>query len=217
MAINALCYIQKIAYLHLGCIAICPECGKENVSDSAESCPDCGYQIKSHFEKIKKEEEEKTKRKEKIDSIEKPTKPTVGGGFITFIVVATILVSWYVFDPCFEYGFDAQFILFWFLFMFMFVGVPSLIYKWDWNNRVEKYELACRNFEEYKKQRIEYEDKFEQMKQERLSKNAKCPNCESKNTKSLSTTGKIVSVSMVGLASNKIGKAYECKDCGYRW
>lgn len=24
----------------------CPECGKENVSDSADSCPNCGYAIK---------------------------------------------------------------------------------------------------------------------------------------------------------------------------
>jgi hypothetical protein len=31
----------------------CPECGRENVSDSAESCPNCGYGIKAHFEQIK--------------------------------------------------------------------------------------------------------------------------------------------------------------------
>lgn len=27
----------------------CPECGKENVSDSAESCPNCGFGIKAYF------------------------------------------------------------------------------------------------------------------------------------------------------------------------
>lgn len=31
----------------------CPECGRENVSDSAESCPNCGYGIKAHFKKSK--------------------------------------------------------------------------------------------------------------------------------------------------------------------
>lgn len=36
----------------------CPECGRENVSDSAESCPNCGYGIKAHFEKIKPEEKD---------------------------------------------------------------------------------------------------------------------------------------------------------------
>ena len=48
----------------------CPECGRENVSDSAESCPDCGYGIKAHFEKIKREEERKEReRKAKEDRI----------------------------------------------------------------------------------------------------------------------------------------------------
>ena len=30
----------------------CPECGKENVSDTAESCPNCGFGIKKYFEGI---------------------------------------------------------------------------------------------------------------------------------------------------------------------
>lgn len=47
----------------------CPECGRENVSDSAQSCPECGYNIKQHFDSIKqveleKKEEEQRKRKE---------------------------------------------------------------------------------------------------------------------------------------------------------
>ena len=38
----------------------CPECGEENVLDSAESCPNCGYDIKSYFlnKKIKDQEDE---------------------------------------------------------------------------------------------------------------------------------------------------------------
>lgn len=37
----------------------CPECGREKVSDSAEACPDCGYAIKSHYDKIKYDEMQK--------------------------------------------------------------------------------------------------------------------------------------------------------------
>ena len=33
----------------------CPECGRENVSDSAISCPGCGYAIKNHFDTIQLE------------------------------------------------------------------------------------------------------------------------------------------------------------------
>lgn len=39
----------------------CPECGKENVSDSAQACPSCGYGIKEYYEKIRLEEIEKGK------------------------------------------------------------------------------------------------------------------------------------------------------------
>lgn len=39
----------------------CPECGKDNVSDSAVSCPSCGYNIQAHIvKKQKQEENEKT-------------------------------------------------------------------------------------------------------------------------------------------------------------
>ena len=46
----------------------CPECGKENVSDSAEMCPSCGFGIKAYFEKIEQEKikQQKTKIIENI-------------------------------------------------------------------------------------------------------------------------------------------------------
>ena len=28
----------------------CPECGREKVSDSAEACPDCGFNIRKYYE-----------------------------------------------------------------------------------------------------------------------------------------------------------------------
>lgn len=42
----------------------CPECGREKVSDSAKACPDCGYDIKAHFEKLRQEEEIKHREEE---------------------------------------------------------------------------------------------------------------------------------------------------------
>lgn len=39
----------------------CPECGRENVSDSAEACPNCGYGVKAHY--IKKREDERIRLK----------------------------------------------------------------------------------------------------------------------------------------------------------
>lgn len=37
----------------------CPECGKENVSDSAISCPECGFAIKTYYERKAVQEQQK--------------------------------------------------------------------------------------------------------------------------------------------------------------
>lgn len=49
----------------------CPECGKESISDSAESCPNCGYGIKSHFLEKRIQEQEKLKLAEAQQRLEK--------------------------------------------------------------------------------------------------------------------------------------------------
>ena len=45
-------------------LVTCPECGKQNVSDAASACPECGFPIKTHFEKIRAEEARKKKAAE---------------------------------------------------------------------------------------------------------------------------------------------------------
>ncbi|WP_194608622.1 zinc ribbon domain-containing protein [Clostridium vitabionis] len=36
----------------------CPECGRE-VSDQAEMCPGCGYNVKQYYDNLQKEEKGK--------------------------------------------------------------------------------------------------------------------------------------------------------------
>lgn len=45
----------------------------------------------------------------------------------------------------------------------------------------------------------------------------KCPLCNSTNLKSISTINRATSVAVVGLASSKIGKQWECKNCGNKF
>ena len=45
----------------------------------------------------------------------------------------------------------------------------------------------------------------------------KCPTCSSKNVKKIGSTSRVLSVSFLGLNSNKINKSFECKTCGYTW
>nr|DAJ47615.1 MAG TPA: RNA polymerase II-like protein [Caudoviricetes sp.] len=45
----------------------------------------------------------------------------------------------------------------------------------------------------------------------------KCPTCGSTNVEKISTLNRAVSIGIVGLASDKIGKQFQCKNCGYKW
>ena len=36
----------------------CPECGRENVSSTAKSCPGCGYNIKAYYEAEQQKEQQ---------------------------------------------------------------------------------------------------------------------------------------------------------------
>ena len=96
----------------------CPECGKENVSDSAETCPECGYSIRRYIEQKKREEKNKEEqiKKEKrfkelsgeleaklkeIDNLPMPEKPsyfkllfdTNHGGGLTIALIIIVIVS----------------------------------------------------------------------------------------------------------------------------
>lgn len=62
-------------------LVTCPECGKENVSDSAVSCPECGYTIKNHFDELRLEEQRIATEKaiqEKQEAEEKHRRETAG-------------------------------------------------------------------------------------------------------------------------------------------
>lgn len=63
------------------------------------------------------------------------------------------------------------------------------------------------------------QEKLQSVNNERKQKleHPKCPVCGGNHTKRITTAGRAVSVGVVGLASNKIGKSFECLDCKYTW
>ena len=44
-----------------------------------------------------------------------------------------------------------------------------------------------------------------------------CPMCHSKNVKKISDLNRATSVAVWGVASDKIGKQYECDNCHHKW
>lgn len=44
--------------------------------------------------------------------------------------------------------------------------------------------------------------------------NIECPYCKSANVKRISTVSRLVSTTLFGLGSKKVGKQWHCNDCG---
>ena len=92
------------------------------------------------------------------------------------------------------------------------------------NETKNDLEIAEKSFAEYVKviqQRAAEEEKRkaeEARKRElELMKNVPCPVCGSRNTYRIDTLDRATSVAIFGLASGKIGKQYQCRDCKHMW
>lgn len=234
----------------------CPECGRNNVSDSAESCPDCGFGIEQHFKKIndnqekqrleieaeekrqkllvEEEKERQSQYQEKLNSLKMPDKPHLNAAFyIALLWSALWIFCMTVFisprDGSETDGFGILISLFFLIIglYFAWACIKGLIRK------IELYKLSKTNFDEYKVEFISEQEKLakkredlsvqleiqKQKQKERsgVPANLVCPICKSKNILPISTVDRMVSVGMVGLASNKINKQYECRDCKHKW
>lgn len=180
----------------------CPECGKENVSDSAESCPDCGYGIKAHFEKIRGQELNQKVYEIKLNNVKMPEEPkrmNVAYGLAIFFAFGAIC------------GFITSPIMGLILIIFAcWMGYEG---SKQYDNEMSKYNLAKSNFENYQKEIVREQEHKAQIEASKM----KCPQCGSTNIERISTTSRAVSVAIVGLASGKIGKQYKCRQCKHMW
>ena len=180
----------------------CPECGKENVSDSAEMCPECGYGIKAHFDLVKQRQLNQEIRQRKLESVRMPERPkrmNFAYGLAIFFGVGGL----------FAYTVLPGMVIIWILFVCWMCYEGSKQY----NRETEKYNLALTNFEKYQQETVreqEYKARIESMK-------PKCPACGSTDIQKITTMDRAVSISVVGAASGKIGKQYKCRRCKHMW
>lgn len=74
----------------------CPECGKENVSDSANACPQCGFNVSEYCKSIKLSNETQT---ENVQPIQTQSDANKSLKIIALVVVASIvLIFWRILD-----------------------------------------------------------------------------------------------------------------------
>lgn len=85
-------------------------------------------------------------------------------------------------------------------------------------------ELYKTDIVEYESKMMPYREQGERIFQQeadeynrRVQSQPHCPNCNSTDIKKIRTANRMFSVSLFGLASNKIGKTYECMRCRYKW
>lgn len=211
-------------------ITRCPECGRGNVSDQAESCPVCGYNIKKHFDREKRKQtqiEERNQRElqkqklleKELNSIKMPEKPVFSKKLTIYLcIITSFLVILCLIIPMFSIFLEPKFKDF-FLFVLGFDGIPLLAYLVGFLNELKEYKLACTDFKAYQN------NIFKELQQSREKAindynkqlQNKCPHCSSIEVKRISTLNRTVSVATFGLASSKIGKQYECKKCHFKW
>jgi len=179
----------------------CPNCN-EKVSDKVAICPNCNALLNTN------------------SAMQKPTKMMlkVGLGFLVAAIASLSFGFW---------AFSSGGIIFVILGIIGF-GVAYFAFK-DYKNDLYKYHLSQTDRDAYDKYVIEEREKrIEEQRllnQQRAEKEAKkynhyrykCPMCQSNKIMNISTTKKVVSTEVFGLASNKIGKTYQCDDCKYMW
>lgn len=223
----------------------CPECNRD-VSENAEICPNCGFSIKEYQKSKEKAKEiklakerliaEMNKKLDEIDSLPLPDKPTYFGiiksdnNWLIFISLFTFILSLIIFFSfLIAFGkFDGLSAAFAVLSI-----IVTLVFYYGINNVYKEKLSIYNNFEKYKateKKRIKenYDYNIESIIEKYgRKKNAneksvsyvglKCPVCSSLSVKRISTASRLTSIAMVGIASSKIGKQYQCNNCKHKW
>lgn len=220
----------------------CPECGKENVSDSAVSCPECGFSIKEHFDKTKleelriKEQKEYQEKQAAEERIRRETAPERQKDTITRLEKQIEKSQKELIKGVIGLAISLPlFILFWCLSSHGSLGILIVISGFavvgsgifvvgsitEKSTAVRDLEVAKRDFDEYEKESAQKSQAYAAQARiyavQNAAKHPKCPMCGSTNTEKIGTLNRATSVAAVGLASSKIGKQYECKNCKHKW
>lgn len=224
----------------------CPECGKEKVSNSAPTCPECGFAIDSYFKKIQHDkdvilkmknqkkqeivdkENKKQIEQERLTNIKMPVKPKYSklaaiSGILILLLGLYSMISYDEYDVARSVARGNGDPIFQGGMLIVFAIIIFIAGYYFYNLRKRSYELAKSNFEKYQKQVIQEQDRAERQQKVNISNKInemtrnKCPHCGSFETKLITTLNRVVSVGAFGLASSKIGKTRECKKCGHKW
>ena len=157
----------------------------------------------------------------------KPKKPMFSKGLKKYLIGATGVYTFYfIISACMDWETCVGTLSSLITLVLLTVLLPLAVYVlFFYCPAVNEYNLAEKDFGKYQERRKSKALKEKHMKEEylkseneRLAKLPECPICNSKRyVKRISTLDRDMSVTMFGLASSKIGKQYECKNCKHKW
>lgn len=184
----------------------CPEC-QNIVSSYAETCPDCGFPISKYIKDAKLNDFSKTFVCPKCGSFSTATDvvatiqcdfcgtPMFQTSESTTITISN--TSW----PKTEDEIDSY--------------IYSLLEKCD---KVEEYDIeAHRIYKQKLRERVMARRKQQSNQQSATPPSTNqphCPICQSTNIEKIGMFKRMLSTSMFGIASDKVGKQWHCKNCG---
>ena len=182
----------------------CPECGKENVSDSAEACPNCGYGIKAHFDKIESHEKQKKLTLDLLEQISLPNPPQKHNEFfsVSFLLCGATILSIIIN----EISLNVLFILIGITitsFLIAFI-LREYVYKQEY----KKYDWTQKNFEQYQNEELA-KINIQQTNDIKIQ----CPYCKSMDTTRISMIEKAGNIALFGLLGNKRKYQWHCNNC----
>lgn len=208
----------------------CPECGRENVSDTAQCCPECGFGIHDYFiqqrnkqiaeekavsaaQKAKvqkeKEAEELERRLANIKSPEEPQKGVYIAGVVGFGMIGALWMVLALYDGFHFFKFCIAA-----LFLVMAVATRSA-YK----DAVSDYNLSQTDFRAYQQKIISAENarkaeaaRIAYEKAKKATAPVKCPKCGST---AIATVNRGYSLVWGFIGSGKPMNV--CQKCGYKF
>ena len=220
----------------------CPECGKNNVSDTAEACPECGYEIKAHFEKIQQEDTRrqqherrvellKAELQEDLDEVDNMPYPAAPQPFVSCLfsgshalisVILLIILIVSIYSQLLSAIYGSLFLLIVYIW-FVYTGYKKIVGQY--HNTIQNWETIKQN----KKEDIisDYWDRIKSGDTEddeqylsnilRESNIPRCPTCGSTNIEKITITSKVVGGALFGLLSSDVRRTFHCRNCDYKW
>lgn len=160
--------------------------------------------------------DEKEKQLQTINGLETSIASNKKGMFI-MLILAVVSFS----AAAYGWSFDNSALL-------LISGLATFVLVWLYcqlYSGIKKMEkdlsTARSNYGKYlkKQEHIKELRKAERLQQAKIegSQHPQCPMCGSLQTQRITTAKRAASVYAVGLASDKIGKQFECKVCKYKW